>query len=77
MACRIRVPEEVSLVCRDSEPYLEYLLPEPTRFKKSPIVYGDLLVERITKLIQEEPIKPAHTLVVPDLVPGNSLGPPP
>ncbi len=77
MACRIRVPEEVSLVCRDSEPYLEYLLPEPTRFKKSPIVYGDLLVERITKLIHEEPIKPAHTLVVPEIVPGNSLGPPP
>jgi DNA-binding LacI/PurR family transcriptional regulator len=73
----IRVPEEVSLVCRDSESYLDYLFPEPTRFQKSPIVYGDLLVERIMKLLHNDLIEPGHTLILPELVQGCSLGPPP
>ncbi len=77
MARRIRVPEEVSLVCRDSESYLDYLVPEPLRFKKSPIKYGDLLFERLIKLIRQEPITPPLKIVVSDLVHGNSLGPPP
>ena len=77
MACQLRVPEDLSLVCRDSELYLEYLLPEPTRFRKSPIAYGDLLVERLRRLLHHEPIRPRHTFVDPDLVPGGSLGPPP
>ncbi len=70
----LRVPEDVSLLCRDDEPYLASLLPTPARYSKNPHSYAKKLAAHILPVSRGEPIQRLATRIMPEFVPGNSLG---
>jgi len=70
---RLRIPDDVSLLCRDDEPYLASLLPEPARYSKDPHAYAKLLLAHLLKLAGGEAVAHPGTYVLPEFVPGGSL----
>jgi len=69
----LRVPDDISLLCRDDEPYLASLLPSPVRYSKSPHAYAKLLVAHIARMLDREPVAQHGTYVMPEFLPGGSL----
>lgn len=74
---RMRVPEEVSLICRSDEPYMEYLLPAPAYYFKDCLAYSRRMVELIARVIEGGDVENRHVSIIPDFIDGKSLGPPP
>ena len=70
---RLRVPEDISLLCRDDEPYLGSLLPPPSRYSKNPHHYAKRLLSLIVKIIEAEPVAHRGVFIMPDFLPGASL----
>lgn len=70
---RIRVPQEISLLCRDDEPYLDAIYPSPARYTKNPHNYATHLDDFIRKLTEGEPIAQKITAMMPVFLPGESL----
>ncbi|AHF94149.1 hypothetical protein OPIT5_06560 [Opitutaceae bacterium TAV5] len=71
----VRVPEEVSLVCRDADPWLASGVPEPTRY----VFDIRSLARQVARLAQK--VASGHAVVesveiIPDLAPGKTLAPP-
>lgn len=69
----LRVPQDMSLVCRDDEPYLASLLPTPVRYSKNPHLYAKLLAVHVGKLLDQEPVTQHGTFMMPEFLPGESL----
>lgn len=70
-----RVPGEVSLVSRDDLRNLERLVPEVARYRPNFDVYTQRLV-RMTWAHFDDTLKPRQEFVLPDFIPGGSLGSP-
>jgi DNA-binding LacI/PurR family transcriptional regulator len=68
-----KVPGDVSMLCRDDEPYLAAMLPSPARYSKSPHIYAKHLLAHMQKLIDHEPLAHPGTYVMPEFLPGDSL----
>lgn len=69
----LRIPEDISLLCRDDEPYLNSLLPKPARYSKNPHLYAKRLLQDLLKVIDSEPISHPASYLMPEFVPGGSL----
>jgi len=70
---RLRVPDDLSLLCRDDEPYLESLMPKPARYSKNPHLYAKRLLTFVLKTIGHEPLPHFEGYIMPKFVPGGSL----
>jgi len=70
---RLRIPEDISLLCRDDEPYLGSLLPSPARYSKNPHLYAKRLLGFVLKTIGGEPLPQSGGYIMPEFVVGDSL----
>lgn len=69
----VRVPEEISLLCRDDEPYLASMLPAPARYSKNPHTYAKLLLTPMLHLAENDALSKPGTYLTPEFVAGASL----
>jgi len=52
----LRVPDDISLVCRDDDSFLEFLNPSPTRYSCSPLAYAKRILQPVLVKIRGEPL---------------------
>lgn len=71
-----RIPEDVSLICRDGDDLMECIMPAPAHYAYRVDVYGRRLARAIATLLETGRVK-GHTLLIPEFVKGDSLGPVP
>jgi DNA-binding LacI/PurR family transcriptional regulator len=71
----LRVPEDMSVVCRDSEPFLESVIPTPTRYELNPSLYARKISRLVAGLVADGPAKPNQLRIMPTFVRGETLGP--
>lgn len=71
-----RIPDQVSLICRDSDDLIDCLVPEPARYEHSFKLAVRRLVQMITAKVEHAPVK-EHTTYMPEFVKGKTLGPAP
>lgn len=71
-----RIPEDVSLICRDGDELMNYIIPAPSHYIYPAVVYGRRLARAIVTLAETGRVR-THTLLMPKLVKGNSMGPVP
>lgn len=78
MATRgLRVPDDISLICRSEDPFLQFMRPRPAFYRANMEVAAKLLFDRLRHVV-EGTIKPNdQRLLVPELVAGGSVGPAP
>ncbi len=68
-----RVPEDVSLVSRDGDPYLAYVLPAPVHYQAGPRRFAKTLLVQVLQLIDGGIIKTRKASIMPEFFPGQSL----
>lgn len=71
-----RVPEDVSLICRDGDDLMDCIFPAPSHYAYRSEVYGNRLARAIASLLETGRVKD-HTLLIPEFVKGDSMGPVP
>ncbi len=72
----LRVPRDVSVVSRDDEPFLEFLVPPPTRYATNPHAFAKKLLKPLRQSLAGEAIVPRSTRILPAYTKGGSLGAP-
>jgi DNA-binding LacI/PurR family transcriptional regulator len=69
-----RIPADVSLISRDEEPFLQHLHPLPSRYCCPPQKFASALFHAIGEAVREQRRFVAETRIMPDFLPGNSVG---
>lgn len=69
----VHIPAQVSLICRDDEPFLQHLYPEPTRYRRSAEAFARKLQRLIVGAGQSGHSVTESPLLMPDFVRGATL----
>ncbi len=72
----LRVPEDVSLVCTDSDHFLPYMVPEAGHYDFSHETFARKLAQKVNKVVHSEALPQRHVRIFPTFVPGASLAAP-
>ena len=70
-----RVPEEVSVICRDEEPFLEAVLPSVARYALPVAAFAKRISRLVLEAVEESGGSPREHRLMPIFVTGGSLGP--
>lgn len=68
-----RVPEDVSVISRDCEPYFPYLIPAPTHYMIDPRQFARSLLVPVLQLLQGSVITKRALHIMPEFQPGQSV----
>ena len=69
----LRVPQDVSLISREDDPFLRYLEPEPARYLNETAAMTNKIMQMLRGLLQGEPPKSEVIRILPRFVTGHSL----
>jgi DNA-binding LacI/PurR family transcriptional regulator len=72
---RLRVPLDVSVLCRDSEPFLEFVTPSPTRYLLNAGHYARRISRLVDGLLVDGPGRPKQLRIMPTALQGETLAP--
>lgn len=68
-----RVPEDISVVSRDEDPFLYFVVPQPARYLASPHVLAKALLRPVSELLEGGVVTHRSVRIMPDFVPGGTL----
>ena len=72
----LRVPGDVSVVSRDEDPFLSYLVPNPTRYVTNARVLAKSLLQPLFELLAGGAVTHRAVRIMPNFVRGETLSPP-
>ncbi len=73
----LRVPHDVSLLCRDADPVLEWALPSVGHYRTSPQAFASRLARAVQEVVRSGYLPARHQVIVPDFIAGASISAPP
>jgi DNA-binding LacI/PurR family transcriptional regulator len=68
-----RVPRDVSVICRDDEPYLDFVVPSLTRYSINAALFARKISRLAASLVAGEAPETRQHRVMPKFVPGETL----
>lgn len=71
-----RVPEDISVISRDEDPFLSFLVPAPARYVTSPQVMAKTLLRPLLELLEGGVVTHRAIRLMPEFVRGETLAPP-
>ncbi len=69
------IPRDLALICREDDPFLEYLVPAVARYSSDSSAIARKLAIALVRLAQGQPLKVTHDRLMPRFVAGRSIGP--
>lgn len=72
----VRCPGEISLVSRDDDPFLEFVVPAPARYVVGPHVLARGLLRPVLELLEGSPVTQHASMIMPEFSRGESIAPP-
>jgi DNA-binding LacI/PurR family transcriptional regulator len=73
----LRIPGDVSLLCRSDDMFLEYIIPKPTRYLFNSSAFSHGLFDLIIRTINKEPdVTGKSVLIMPRFEAGATIGAP-
>lgn len=72
----VRIPQDISLISRDDDPFLAFVVPSPARYVASPHVMAKALLRPVLELLGGDPITQRAGRIMPEFFRGESIGPP-
>ncbi|MBI5768632.1 MAG: substrate-binding domain-containing protein [Verrucomicrobia bacterium] len=69
-----RVPDQVSIISRDEDPFLTFLVPTPARYVASPRAYARSLLQPVLELLEGGAVTQRSWRLMPQFVRGASVG---
>lgn len=73
LVCRFRVPQDVAIISRDDDSYLENVVPSLTRYSGNADLFASKLSRVVLEIIRREKPATEHRLM-PKFFPGQTLG---
>jgi len=70
----LRVPRDIALIARDSDHFHEFFSPQLARYRANPEAHARRLARILLKLVRGEAGKPTRVRLMPEFLPGESLG---
>lgn len=68
-----RIPEDVSVISRDGEPFLSYLQPTPAHYAANPRIFAKTLLMHVLRLLTGDMADKRVSLIMPEFFPGQSV----
>ncbi len=68
-----RIPQDISVVSKNDDVFLDYVFPTPARYKIDPNLYAKEMMQLLMKKIRGGVIEKSQTLLVPDFVEGATI----
>lgn len=68
------VPRDLSVICREDDPFLGFLVPAVARYSPDASAIARKLA--LTRFAAGQPVKATHERIMPRFVAGESIGPP-
>jgi DNA-binding LacI/PurR family transcriptional regulator len=72
----LQVPRDVSLICRDDDPFFEFIHPRPTCYRGTWELMLKAVFVQVRNIVAGKADKVRHVRLFPTFVKGASLGPP-
>jgi DNA-binding LacI/PurR family transcriptional regulator len=72
----VRIPRDMSIITRDDDPFLDYVVPEPARYFVNPQLMAKSIVRPILELLEGNPIAQRAAKIMPEFLKGESIAPP-
>lgn len=69
----LRVPEDVSLMARDGEPYFSFLLPAPAHYAANPRAFAKTLLAPVLQILAGDSVAQRAVNLMPAFVSGSSI----
>lgn len=69
------VPEDVSLISRLDDPFMQHFEPEPARYRVDPVLFARALATMVSHLAEGEALQPRVREIVPEFITGRSVAP--
>ncbi len=69
----IEIPRNLSVICREDDPFLEYLVPAVARYSSNSSAIARKLAVALARLAQGQSLKITHDRLMPRFVAGQSL----
>ena len=73
----LRIPQNISLISRDDDPFLRALAPAPTRYVVSPHDFAKKMIATLLRLVGHEHVELVSSRLLPKFTPGGSVKAPP
>ncbi|MGV3531868.1 MAG: substrate-binding domain-containing protein [Chthoniobacteraceae bacterium] len=70
----LRVPRDVSVICRDHQPFLEFMLPVPARYELDAKVFARKLSRLVVSIVAGGSPRVRQQRLLPNFLPGDTLG---
>jgi LacI family transcriptional regulator len=72
----VRIPRDMSLITRDDDPFLSYVVPEPARYVVNPQLMAKSIVRPVLELLEGNAIAQRAGKIMPEFLKGETIGPP-
>jgi LacI family transcriptional regulator len=72
----IEIPRDLSIICREDDPFLEYLVPAVARYSSDSAAIASKLALALARLTGGQTLKFTHERLMPRFVPGHSVASP-
>ena len=70
----LRLPEDVAIISRDHEPFLEHMVPSVARYVISPGSMAQRIFASVVEMVQTGLVSPADFKIMPEFIEGETLG---
>jgi DNA-binding LacI/PurR family transcriptional regulator len=70
------VPRDVSLISRDDDGFLDYLIPPPARYRNNPRTFAKKILAQVLRAVRAPAERLTHTRIVPPFALGGSVAAP-
>ena len=75
MRCGLRLPQDMALISRDHEPFLDHMVPGVARYVVSPESMAQRIFATLLGIVQTGLVSPATHQIMPEFTEGETLGP--
>lgn len=73
----VRIPEHMSVISRDDDPFLSFMVPVPARYVVSPHLMAKSLLRPVLDLLGGHVVTQRTSLIMPEFLRGESVSAPP
>jgi DNA-binding LacI/PurR family transcriptional regulator len=71
------IPRDISVISRDEDSFLSFLLPQPARYVTSPHPFAKSLLRPVLELLEGHVLSDKFSRIIPKFIKGESLAAPP
>jgi hypothetical protein len=71
------MPQEVALISRDHEPFLDKMVPSVARYMVRPQAMANRICSAVLEMVRSGCVSPATCRIMPEFIDGETLGPAP